>query len=446
MLPILFAIALSADPALLRLGTDQRAVLVIHAAALPTVSASAGRLSAPRDLGDDVYELEYLPPDDALPQVAIVTAVAAGEVAWLSIPLWGQGDAIVKTRPNGRITVEIGEQTFGPVTADARGQAVVAVVVPPGVHEARHGDRGIDLHVPPSRSIHVMLGPSIDAADRAQVVPVYAVAVDAQGSPRSQAPIRLRTSRGELSDLRERAPGLYEASLTLSPGLAGEALVDASLEDAPQFVAEASLRLYVPPPPLPAPTPVAVAPAPALAPPEIVPAPALDRDVALSAKAGLLSDFSGFSAPLLGVEASLRTPRFGPELGAALEADYVAHSREEQVGSAADAVARSRVDLLMLHLSGTWRARLGDRAALWVAGGPSAGAYWASASLQGTPSRRAFTVVPGLQAAAGIERPFGRAVPFLEARAGWLASADLPNLTGPLRTLSLFAGVRLEIR
>ena len=40
----------------------------------------------------------------------------------------------------------------------------------------------------------------------------------------------------------------------------------------------------------------------------------------------------------------------------------------------------------------------------------------------------------------------GRLIPFLEARAGWITSPGLSILSGPLRTVSLFAGVRLETR
>jgi hypothetical protein len=53
-------------------------------------------------------------------------------------------------------------------------------------------------------------------------------------------------------------------------------------------------------------------------------------------------------------------------------------------------------------------------------------------------------VAPGLQGALGIERRFRMAVPFVEARAGWVNSPGLPILTGPLRTLTLMLGVRIE--
>jgi len=104
-----------------------------------------------------MYQADYVPPEEQLPQVAIVTAVAGNDVAWIAIPLWAEGDAVVKTRPRGKISVRIGSEEFGPVIADARGEAVVPVVVPPGVHEAHHGKRVIPLHVPPTRTVHLAL-------------------------------------------------------------------------------------------------------------------------------------------------------------------------------------------------------------------------------------------------------------------------------------------------
>src|SRR5207302_76594 len=115
--------------------------------------ASVGTIEGLHRARDGIWEAQYVPPDDAIPQVAILTAAAGGEVAWLAIPLWAEGDAVVKTRPRGRISVDIGSQTFGPVVADAHGNAVVPVVVPPGVYEAHQGKRVIPLHVPPSRTI-----------------------------------------------------------------------------------------------------------------------------------------------------------------------------------------------------------------------------------------------------------------------------------------------------
>ncbi len=604
MLLLLAAVVLSAEPPLLRLGTDARAVLHIRAPVAPTVSVSAGSASAPVAAGDGTFDVEYLPPDDAVPQVAIVIAVAGDDAGSLAIPLWGQGDALVKTRPRAEISVDIGAQTFGPVTADARGEALVPVVVAPGITHARQGRRAIDLHVPPTRTIHVALtapGP----ADQPQTLRVYVAAVDPIGSPRAGARIRLDTSRGDLSPLRDRGAGLYEASLRLAAGPAGAVRVTAALEDAPRLAATAAVRLVpgaaeridvtadvdrivadgarevalhaiardaagnaageairfeasfgelrtvprapgawdlvlsVPPafggrtevrvrasgarasaeralallPGPPASASVEVPPRPPVAdgttavrlPLQIVdrygnpvsaPAPEISADrgaaelersgpalaakyvpprlrergestvtvragdaraqaqvalapwrpwAAVSPRVGWMSNFSGFSAPLLGVQADLRTDRYGPELGIAVEADYAVRMQTERIATgAADAAAESRIDLLLLHVSAALRHDAWSRSTVWLAAGPSAAAYWTRVGVSGAPAQRGFAVAPGLQISAGFERRMTATVPFVELRAGWISGSGLPNLSGPLRTMSVLAGVRFE--
>jgi len=239
----LLAVALSAEPSLLRIGADARAVVRISARAEPRLAASAGRLDAVQRGEDGSWVAFYVPPQEGPPQVAIVTAIADGDVAWLAIPLAAEGDAVVKTRPRASIVVRIGDQIFGPATANARGEAVVPVVVPPGVQTAYHGKQEIPLHVPPARTLHVALGEVVPIADRAQTIPVYVVAVTPEGAPRAGAAIRLRTSRGHLSALRERAPGLHEAQLSIAPGQPGLLRVSAALDDARDRVAEAIVAL-----------------------------------------------------------------------------------------------------------------------------------------------------------------------------------------------------------
>jgi hypothetical protein len=590
----------------MRLGGDARATVRVEAAETPVVTASIGKIESVHAAGNGAWEARYVPPDEGIPQVALVTAVAGGEVAFIAIPLWAEGDALVKTRPRGRISVTIGSQTFGPVVADERGRALVPVVVPPGVYEAHHGKRVIPLHVPPSRTIHVAFGKGALTADRAQTVSVYVIAVTAQGAPRSGAALKMRATRGELSPVRERAPGVYEASLSLPPGVPGDVRVSAVLADAPAFAAEAILSLgggpaasiaisadreriaaedphallhvtardaagnapgeelsfeatagqlgvapagagqwnltlsldpsfagrenvevrargsaksaertlplvpgplqsisferqstevladgatplrlavrftdrygntvaaphsevsagqgraeleerdgtlyasYVPP--LlrePSETDLSLRAGPAIGRAHLTLRPNL-TSAAFSAKAGLFSNFSGFTTPLLGIAAALRTDHFGPQLAFAVELDYGHRGESGLVSAGASTLAAdSSLDLALLHVIGSWRRQLSDREALWFGAGPTLATYWTRVRVADTGTRRGFAIAPGLQATAGAEHRFDHWVPFVEARAGWITSPGLPILTGPLRTLSLFAGVRLETR
>jgi hypothetical protein len=172
--------------------------------------------------------------------------------------------------------------------------------------------------------------------------------------------------------------------------------------------------------------------------------PAL-KPLAVSAKVGMLSNLSGFSAPLIGVEAGLRTDLFGPQLGFSVEADYLHRAQSDLINTGAAAVAaQSRLEVLMVHASAAYRRSLGNGNVIWVAAGPSAAAYWSNLKLGDAASQRGFAIAPGLHAGVGAERRMGRFVPFLETRAGWITSPGLPALSGSLRTLSLIAGVRLE--
>jgi len=601
---LLLAIALSSQPPLLRLGADARAVLRVEASSQPVISASVGRVEGVRRTGEGTWEADYLPPDEALPQVALLIATCGSDAAAATIPLWGEGDALVKTRPRGRISVEIGSQTFGPVDADAEGNAVVPVVVPPGVPEARQGKRLIPLHVPPSSTVHLALGEAAAAADRAQTVALFVAASTARGEPRRGAAIRLDASRGNLTALREIAPGLYQAWLALAPGVPGEVRVSAALDDAPEFVARSALALRAGParrveisadrerigaddprallhvsardaagnPPGDAvafastagelrATPTApgewelaldlphsfagrdsvevrasAADASAARTIVLVPGPPMEvgfekesasvvadgesrlrlevllrdrygnavrgvrpelsagqgsanleerggslyasyrppvlqkggetelelragelegrahvtllpnlRMAALSAKAGVLSNFSGFSAPLLGLEGALRSELLGPELALSLGADYAHREQSDLLAEGSSGVAAaSRIDLLLIHLSASWRKRFAGGNLFWLGAGPCAAAYWTKVSATGFPSRNGFAFAPGLQAGLGAEHRLRWVVPFLEARAAWVTSPALPMLEGPLRTLSLLVGVRLE--
>ena len=106
---VLLAVALSAEPSLLRIGGDARAVVRVSSVAEPRLSASVGRFEAVQRGADGSWVASYVPPQEGPPQVAIVTAIADGDVAWMAIPLAAEGDAVVKTRPRASIVVRIGD-------------------------------------------------------------------------------------------------------------------------------------------------------------------------------------------------------------------------------------------------------------------------------------------------------------------------------------------------
>jgi len=108
-----------------------------------------------------------------------------------------------------------------------------------------------------------------------------------------------------------------------------------------------------------------------------------------------------------------------------------------------DVLAGSRLDLVLVHLSAAWRLGVDEHSTLFIAAGPSAAGYWTRVTAADAPERRGFAVAPGAHATLGLERRLRLFVPFAEARAAWISSPGLPMLTGPLRTLTLFLGVRI---
>ena len=239
---LLAGLTIASDPPRVQLGEPAKARLRIQAPSEPRLSASTGRIENLRAAGVGGWEADYLPPDDSVPQLALISATASGEVALFTLPLWGQGDAVVKTRPHARIEVRIGEERF-PAVADETGTAVVPVNVPPGVTAAKHGQQSIDLHVPPLRLLHAALDRDKARADREERVQVLLFAVRPDGGPRDDARFTVRASRGEISPPRPRAPGVYEAAWTLAPGPAGRVSLSAQLAGAPDLPSEAALEL-----------------------------------------------------------------------------------------------------------------------------------------------------------------------------------------------------------
>jgi hypothetical protein len=251
MLPLLVAAALhiQADPARLELGkSSARAVVHVTSQAEPRLSANVGSLVKLRREGPESWTAEYVPPRETFPQVALLAAVAAGELAWTSLPLWGRGVAEVQTRAGARISVDIGARTFGPALADERGKALVPVIVPPGVHQVRHRGRRIDLPVPEAQRLHVVLLADRAGADRPEKVTICVLAADDEGKPRSGARLVVRPDRGEVTAAQERAPGELWATWTLPPGSAGTIRLRVALADAPALVAQARLTLEPGPP------------------------------------------------------------------------------------------------------------------------------------------------------------------------------------------------------
>jgi hypothetical protein len=227
------SLAVSAVPAVLAPGVRSVAIRVGGCEGAPAVGANVGTVSGVEVVAPGRAQAEYRPPPEARPQIAIVTATCGDRHGWTTVPIVGRGIAVARTDPGASISVTIGTRRFGPAVADGHGVARVAVEVPPGVRFAHQGERPLDLRVPPAQHVHVVAHPPEVRADREETVRVLAYAITPAGAPRSAAPLRLAASAGALPEPVEVAPGVWLARWTLPAGPAGQAVVEARLEDDP---------------------------------------------------------------------------------------------------------------------------------------------------------------------------------------------------------------------
>ena len=248
------ALRIVADPPRLLLGRDAAAELTVTAP--PDVqelqlTASVGRIEEVRRLPGGGFAARYRPSGERVPQVAIVAAVGrtprGAEDGWLAIPLSGQGDARVRAAPGSEVSLRIGDETFGPRRARADGVAVIPIVVPPGVREAHHGFRPIDLRIPETPLVHAVIDRAVVHADRQERIHVVAYGVAPHGAARrGDAPI-VEPSRGTVA-LAAREPGVVAGVWTLPPGRAGEERLVVRLPSAPATRAVVRLEAVAGPP------------------------------------------------------------------------------------------------------------------------------------------------------------------------------------------------------
>jgi hypothetical protein len=247
------AIRMVAEPPRLLLGKDGAADLQVSAP--PDVqdlqlTASVGRVEDLRRVPGG-FAARYRPPPGRIPQIAILAALGltshGAEEGWLAIPLSGQGDARVRAAPGTEITLRIGERTFGPKVTGPDGLAVLPVIVPPGVREAHHGFRPIDLRIPETPLVHAIADRTVVFADRLEHVQVLAYAVAPHGTTRrGDAPI-FEASRGKVT-VDEREPGTARAVWTLPPGRAGHERLVVRVPSAPDTRAVIQLDAVAGPP------------------------------------------------------------------------------------------------------------------------------------------------------------------------------------------------------
>jgi hypothetical protein len=241
------ALSISIEPSRLTLGKDTSASVTVRG--LPSsiqpdlaVLTSAGRLG-PWEASADGWVARYEPPKENYPQVALIAVVdrtRGTDIAVTTLPLYGNVSFPVRGIPNGAVSVTVGNETFGPVTASKDGKARVPIVVPPGVSTGtvrsvsgmQKEESSLDLRLPAFQRVALL--PSMDAvpADGATAVPVYALVVDELGQPDADARVTFSATSGNVSQVVHQGNGVYAATYVPSfQTVAGETTVQVAVDD-----------------------------------------------------------------------------------------------------------------------------------------------------------------------------------------------------------------------
>lgn len=213
--------AASGDPVLLDVSTGAGAEARLSA------STNVGKLSAPRASGPGRFRLAFTAPRERYPQVALIRLEvqrgAARESAWLALPVDGAETLTLEaSKAKAKVEVTIGDRTFGPVVAGARGEVEVAVVVPPGVATAkvRSVDRlgnekvkTIDLAPPPFQRVRLAIPEGASASWADAPLPIEIFAIDPTGAPAGSPP-EVKVDRGAIgAPAPGPSPGTFVAEL-----------------------------------------------------------------------------------------------------------------------------------------------------------------------------------------------------------------------------------------
>jgi hypothetical protein len=224
----------------LRLGTDKDLIVEVEVTGPDArgfeparALASVGALDLPRATHTPGrFVTSYVPPSERFPQVAIlVVELAAGSRrvhARAQIALDGATVVPFHTSPGAAVTMRVGDQTFGPVTADRQGHVDIPIVVPPGVrvgtaravdHNAAARETAVDLQLPAFPRVLILAPTTLEVAAFAEIA---VLGVDPNGQPSAAGGLSLAASDGIVHALGAGVPGearfLFEAPRRLGGG------------------------------------------------------------------------------------------------------------------------------------------------------------------------------------------------------------------------------------
>jgi hypothetical protein len=229
-------LSLVANPAQLTLGVDKTANLdfklvggepgAVSAVKL-ALNVSSGTVANVTNLGGGQFNGLYTTPTATTPRVALLAAVDSGDpmrtYGSLAVPLTTNVVQSVTVKPGARVILKVGGREFGPVTADSKGRAKVAIVVPPGTTSAVRvqilpdgtvSEEPLDLKLPDARRIALFPTAASIPSDARLAVPVRAMVVTPDGRPDESAQVVFTASAGTVGGATHEGGGIYVATYT----------------------------------------------------------------------------------------------------------------------------------------------------------------------------------------------------------------------------------------
>lgn len=233
-------LAVGANPARLTLGVDKTASVAFTfsggdpralAGVRLALNTSVGALSNVTNVGNGVFNGLYTTPAVSVPQLALVTAVDAGDpmrtYGGLAIPLTANVSQAVTGTPNTPIVLKVGGREFGPVKTDSKGRAKIPVVLPPGTTTATRVQAGangtvtedaIDLKILETRRIALFPTVAGIPSDARLRIPIRVMVVTPEGKPDEMASVAFTVSAGSIGPASHEGGGVYVAPYTPPDG------------------------------------------------------------------------------------------------------------------------------------------------------------------------------------------------------------------------------------
>lgn len=222
------SVELQVAPDHLVLGKDARAtvsVVVRGPDGVPvdpsdlTLVSNVGHVEKLEKDGAGQFHAAFRAPKAAFPHVAMFLARASHQGQPLAgvafLPLWGQGQLTIQTKPDAVVTVRVGEAVFGPSAANEKGTANITVQAPPGptlgvadvVDPAGNQTKQtVDLGVPSFNRLAAFPQRSVRAGEKASIL---LLAVDRRGTPLAEASLAVKLDRGGPFELTQLRAGVW---------------------------------------------------------------------------------------------------------------------------------------------------------------------------------------------------------------------------------------------